>query len=114
MANVPDVMMAAKNVAKVVLENDTVRVLEFLIRAGEKAPMHNHPHDYVVYFMSNAKFRMTDPDGKSEDLDTMAGQAMWMWAGSHETINVGKTDGRYLIVELKTTSEEAASLSDSS
>lgn len=114
MAKVPDVMKAAKNVTKVALENDKVRVLEFLIRPGEKATMHNHPNDHVVYFMSDAKIKLTYPDGKSEELDLKGGQSMWVKAGSHETNNAGKTVVHYLVVELKGVAEEAPSLSDTS
>ena len=114
MAEIPDVMEAAKNVVKLKLENNRARVLETRIRPGKKAPMHNHPHNHVVYFMANARLKLTFPDGKSDKLNVKAGQTIWMQPGSHETENVGKTVAHYLVVELKATPEKAASLSDSS
>ena len=114
MEDVQDVMKAAKKVTKLLLENDTVRALEFSIKPGEKAPMHNHPYDHFVYFLSEASLQVTEPDGKPANIKTKPGQSMWMEAGAHETINVGETEARYLVVELKLPSQEAASLSDSS
>ncbi len=63
--------------------------------------MHNHPHHHVVYFMTNARLKLTYPDGKADKLSVKAGQTIWMEASSHETANVGKTVAHYLVVELK-------------
>lgn len=101
MAEIPDAMKAAKSVAKLMLENEKARVLEFRIRPGKKAAMHNHPHNHVVYFMTNAKLKLSYPDGKSDKLGVKAGQTIWMEASSHETENVGKTVAHYLVVEVK-------------
>ena len=114
MAEILDSMKAAKSVTKLMLENNRVRVLEFRIRPGKKAAMHNHPHNHVVYFMTNARLKLTSPDGKSDKHNMKAGQTMWMEPGSHEAENVGKTAAHYLVVELKATPEKTASLSDSS
>ncbi len=114
MVVVPDVMVATKKVSKLLLENDMVRAMEFSIKPGGKAPMHNHPNDHFVYFLTDTKLKVTDPEGKSQDIKVKSGQSIWMAAGSHEAVNMGKTETRYLAVELKLPSQEAASLSDSS
>lgn len=101
MQKIPDVMAAASSAYRLVLENDKVRVMEVVLRPGERAPMHNHPHDHVVYVMNNAKFRLEFPDGKSGEFDLKAGQALMIDAGPHETTNIGETTGRNLVVELK-------------
>lgn len=101
MSNIPDVMKAASNAYKVLIENDRVRVMEIVLKPGEVAPMHNHPHGHIVYIVNDAKFKLAFPDGKSTEIDLKAGNAIMMDPGPHETTNVGSTVGRNLVVELK-------------
>lgn len=101
MQKVPDVLKVATNAYRLVLENEKVRVLEIVLKPGEKALMHNHPYNHVVYIMNDARFRLDFPDGKSGEFDLKKGTAMMMDAGSHETTNIGKTIGRNLVVEVK-------------
>ena len=99
--NAPDVLKSAANAYKLLLENERVRVMDIRLKPGEKAPMHHHPDDHVVYVMNPAKFRLTFADGKSNEFDLNAGQAIWMEAGSHATENVGRSEGHNLVVEIK-------------
>jgi quercetin dioxygenase-like cupin family protein len=101
MASIPDVMTSAANAYKLLLENERVRVMEVVLKPGEKAPMHNHPNDHVVFVENDAKLRLDFPDGKSAEFDLKAGQAVMIDAGPHETTNVGATLGRNLVVEIK-------------
>ena len=101
MEQIPDVLKAAAKAYKLLMENEKVRVLDIRLKPGEKAPMHNHPNNHVVYVMNNAKFKLTFADGKMGDFDLKSGQALWMEAGSHATENVGTTDGHNLVVEIK-------------
>ena len=55
MANVPDVMTAAKSAYTLLMENDSVRVLEVRLKPGQKAPMHNHPNHHVVYVKNDSR-----------------------------------------------------------
>jgi beta-alanine degradation protein BauB len=101
MAKIQDVMTAAAKAYGLLLENKKVRVMEVRLKPGQKAPMHNHPNDHVVYVMKDAKFKLSFPDGKSTEVDLKSGKVLWMEAGAHETENVGKTDGHNLVIELK-------------
>jgi beta-alanine degradation protein BauB len=101
MEKVKDVLVAAGNAYKLLMENDKVRVLDILLKPGEKAPMHNHPSDHVVYVMANTRFKLTFPDGKVNEVDLKTGQTLWMEAGSHATENIGNVAGHNLVVELK-------------
>ncbi len=101
MKEIPDVLEAAASAYSLLMENERVRVLDIRLKPGEKAPMHNHPRDHVVYVMNDAKLRLTFPDGKSGDFDLKAGQTIWLEAGSHATENIGTSDGHNLVVELK-------------
>ena len=101
MSPISDVLKAAGNAYRLLMENEKVRVLDIRLQPGEKAPMHNHPGDHVVYVLKDAKFRLTFPDGQSGEFDLKAGQTLWMDAGSHATENIGVSEGHNLVVELK-------------
>lgn len=49
---------------KVVLENDKVRVVEFVLEPGAPMGMHDHPRDRVEITVSGGKVRVTTPDGR--------------------------------------------------
>ena len=87
---------------KVLFENDRVRVLEYHSKPGDKAVMHSHP-DYFVYDLASGyKVKFTSPDGKTaETPESKAGTVTWRGAETHATENVGTTDARVLIIELK-------------
>ena len=85
---------------KVVLENDSVRVINVSVKVGEKAAMHAHP-DYAAYVTSGGKVKFTYPDGKSKEVELKAGETTWSKAETHATENVGKTDAKLVIFELK-------------
>ena len=101
MASIPDVMTSAASAYKLLLENDKVRVLEVRLKPGQKAPMHNHPNNHVVYVNKDARLKLSFPDGKDAVFDLKAGQVLWLEAGPHETENVGTTDGHNLVIEVK-------------
>jgi quercetin dioxygenase-like cupin family protein len=101
MEPISDVLEAAANAYELLMENERVRVLAIRLKPGEKAPMHNHPSDHVVYVLNDAKFRLTFPDGKSDDIDLNSGLTLWLEAGAHEAENIGNTDGHNLVVEIK-------------
>lgn len=101
MEQIPDVLTVAAKAYRLLMENARVRVMEIRLRPGEKAPMHNHPHDHVVYVMKDTRFRLTFPTGKNAEFDLRAGQTFWMDAGSHATENIGTSDGHNLVIEVK-------------
>jgi len=93
------VKVAPKN-CRVVLDNDRVRVIRVVLKPGETLPMHSHPAN-VVYSLAAAKAKYTFADGKTEERELKAGQAVWSDAISHSTENTGTTESRALVVELK-------------
>jgi quercetin dioxygenase-like cupin family protein len=96
-----DVAKVAPNNCKVLLENDRVRVVEIWIKPGEKLAMHSHPAS-VTYVLTAGKLKTTLPDGKTVDTEAQVGQALWSEGGSHEQVNLGTTEVRALVVEMKT------------
>jgi quercetin dioxygenase-like cupin family protein len=96
----PDPAKVAGDVYKLVLDNDRVRVFEVRFKPGQKAVMHGHP-DHLVYVLEDYTLNLMLPDGKSQEVQLKAGQAIFMGAGPHAAENIGKKEGRALVVELK-------------
>jgi quercetin dioxygenase-like cupin family protein len=96
-----DAVKVAPDSYKVVLENDSVRVLEVQIKQGTKSEMHSHPRS-VAICLNNQRLRFTFPNGKSEDTDLKRGQVVWLDGISHAVENVGtEEDVSSMVVELK-------------
>jgi len=91
--------VAVKNY-KLLLENDRVRVLEARVAPGEKVPKHSHPAN-VTYTLQGGKAKFATPDGKTIEAELKAGEASWADVETHSPENVGSTEIRVLIVELK-------------
>ena len=81
-------------------ENDRVRVLEYRLKPGEKEAMHAHPPG-VVYILSDATVRATQPDGKVSDLKGRAGEVAFRESTTHAIENVGTQEARALAVDIK-------------
>src|SRR6266705_3071420 len=85
---------------KVEFENDKVRILRITYGPGEKSIMHGHPNAVAV-FLADGGGKFTYPDGKTEDIDMKAGQAMWFPPVEHlPQERIGKTID-LVFVELK-------------
>ena len=80
-----------------------VRVLEYRLKPGQKEAMHNHPA-YVVYFFGPGKLRVTFGDGKTTESTVTEGEVVVRDPLTHALENIGTTEVRALLVELKDTS----------
>ncbi len=85
--------------AKVVFENDKLRVIEIVLRKGQKMAMHSHKPN-LAYGMTDSKFRSTSEDGMSEVVRIKKGVASWSEGGAHSVENLGGIS-RLLSIELK-------------
>jgi quercetin dioxygenase-like cupin family protein len=95
-----DPVKVAPDKCKVLLENDDVRVYEFILKPGEKMPMHSHPRT-SIYSLTDAKLKISTPDGATQDAEFKAGQAYFHGPVTHEGVNVGTTDCHFIISEIK-------------
>ena len=86
--------------AKVLFENDRVRVLDVQHQPGGKEPMHTHPA-YVGVALTNLTMKVTSPDGKTVVKERKAGDANWGEPVTHAIENVGTTEFHMLVIELK-------------
>jgi quercetin dioxygenase-like cupin family protein len=83
------------------VDNDRVRVVEYHIKPGEHEPLHSHLAG-VAYVISGGTLRTTDADGKMSIGQLKAGEVHWRKDHVvHSVENVGDTELRALIVELK-------------
>ena len=100
MATAQDLVKVSPKNCTVVLDNDHVRVVRVVIKPGEKLEMHSHGAN-IVYSLTSGKAKYTSPDGKTEEREMKAGQAVWSDGVTHGTENIGTTETQALVVELK-------------
>ncbi|MCI0602912.1 antibiotic biosynthesis monooxygenase [bacterium] len=94
---------------KVLLENENVRVLDFVLRKGDTESFHSHP-PHVAYILTGFKIRFTFPDGRTAIREAKAGDVLYSDAVTHSPLNIGETDAHGLLIEMKTV-EAAGALS---
>ena len=88
---------------RVVLENESVRVLEFKSGPGFGVcgqGMHYHP-DRVGVSLTGAKVRNTNAEGKTVVREIPAGHVSFSPAETHSAENIGGSGTRTYIIELK-------------
>jgi quercetin dioxygenase-like cupin family protein len=93
----------------VTIDNATVRVLHVVVPPGAKTAMHEHP-DNVTVLLTDGKIVFTDAAGKSENVDSKAGQALWSGPQKHAGANAGKSPLEAVVVELKGSTPPKATL----
>ena len=86
---------------KVEFQNSRVRIVRVHYGPHEKSVMHSHP-DSVAIFQTDGRVKFTYPNGKTEERDTKAGQAMFTPAVRHLPENLTDTDMEVILIEFKT------------
>lgn len=95
-----DAVTVAPHIHKVIFEDDKMRVLKVVVKPGDKAEMHWHPHN-MNYILSFGVLRFTKPDGSSADVELKVGQVTSSNPSSHEVENIGTTTVETVQVEIK-------------
>jgi hypothetical protein len=70
-----DAVKVASDIYKVLIENDSVRVLEGQMKQGTKSEMHSHPKSVAVC-LNDQRLKFTLPNGKNEVVNLRRGQAV--------------------------------------
>jgi len=103
-----DALVAAPDHHEVLLENDSIRVLDSLLTAGESTPIHTHSWPGVQYILGFSDFVRVDVTGKtvldSLEFPSKPRPGVALWSGPlkpHSVKNVGDADLRVISVELK-------------
>jgi beta-alanine degradation protein BauB len=96
------ILNVAPKSAKVVFENDKVRVIEVTMKKGQKIPMHSH-NKGLSYSLNAGKIRSTGEDGKSTVIKVIRGDIGWSDRDGLETHAVENLGGvlRELSIEFK-------------
>lgn len=84
---------------RVVLENERVRVLEYVDRPGTRTRPHAHP-DSVMVTLSAFRRRLVHGD-REVDVELPAYEARWLDAQEHAGENIGDTETHTMFIELK-------------
>ena len=85
---------------KITLENERVKVVSIVFKPGDGTTIHSHP-DNVTYIMTGGQMEYTDKGKKPQVIDYKDGETIWMPAVTHIVKNVGNTNIKMLVVELK-------------
>ena len=85
---------------KLLFEDDTHRLLEMTLKAGETDVEHSHTSE-LVYFMVGSSVTIRLPNGESMDADIPDGHVMAHEAWTHTVSNTGNKDLRAIIFETK-------------
>jgi len=89
---------------RVVFENDRVRVLEYNSRPGMGIcgeGMHSHPARLNIV-LNGWRSLASTPNSPARAVQRKDGEVFWREAETHKVENIGKTNSRVLMVELKT------------
>jgi len=95
-----DALLAAPSVYKLAFENERIRVLSFATEPGQKWSLHSHP-DSVAISLSEYSVRNIIPGQAPTERHSKLGDLRWIPATAHMGENMGSTEMRGLIVELK-------------
>ena len=100
MENKKDAVNVAPHLHKVILENNKVRILNVVVKPGEKAEMHIHPANVSVV-LKGGKMQFKLGDGTSKEVDLKANTASFSDANEHAVENIGTEEIHVIQVELK-------------
>ena len=108
-----DALTASPENFRLLLENEHVRVMEYVLLPGKQDTWHTHPPK-VSYVLSGGTLEVHLDDGTSFLADEKSGTASWAEVrGKHYVKNVGTTPVKILLVEDKAAAEKGVSTSSS-
>lgn len=103
-----DALIASAEHHKLLFENESVRVIDAKIPAGEITNLHTHQHPASLYFVSWSDFIRYDAAGNvmadSRSLEKIPAPGTAMWSGPllpHTLRNIGNNDLHVISVEIK-------------
>jgi beta-alanine degradation protein BauB len=96
-----DFVKSSPDKAKIVLENEYVRVIEYSLKPGEMDSTHTHPPK-TSYVISGGALRVYPENEKPFDSEEVTGTTEWAGKrGKHYVENIGKTTVTILLTEIK-------------
>ena len=82
------------------LENASVRVIEGVLRPGDREQMHSHPA-FVTYVIEGGRIRNNFADGRVVEAELKTGDVLMREPQTHWIENIGETMLRFLVIELR-------------
>ncbi|MFA6945146.1 MAG: hypothetical protein WC220_04510 [Pedobacter sp.] len=96
-----DIVQSSPNQARVLTENQYVRVVEYSLSPGEKDIWHTHP-PRSSYVISGGKVKVYSENGEPKISEVTAGTSSWAGHGAkHYVENVGSTKIKIILTEIK-------------
>ncbi len=103
-----DAVLASSDHHRLVMENESVRVLETIIQPGETTALHTHQWPAATYFLSCSDMVRRDENGtivmdsRTLEAQRQPGEAAWTPSlGPHTLENVGENVIHVVTVEVK-------------
>jgi len=96
-----DIVQTSPNQARVLMENEYVRVVEYSVKPGEKDVWHTHP-PRSSYVVSGGKVKVYSEKGEPKISEVKTGASSWAGQGAkHYVENIGDTDIKIILTEIK-------------
>jgi quercetin dioxygenase-like cupin family protein len=96
-----DIVKTSPNQARVLMENEHVRVVEYAVKPGEKDVWHTHP-PRSSYVVSGGKVKVYSENGEPKVSEVKTGASSWAGQGAkHYVENIGDTDIKIILTEIK-------------
>lgn len=104
-----DAVKVAPDHYKVLVDNPQVRVIQNVLKPGEKDGTHTHPAGWF-YVTQGGTMKVLTAQGKVEMWTPKTGDSGWMEAeGAHSSENVGTAPMSFILVEVKSAGTGTAS-----
>ncbi len=96
-----DIVQTSPNQARVLMENEHVRVVEYAVKPGEKDVWHTHP-PRSSYVVSGGKVKVYTENGEPKISEVKTGASSWAGQGAkHYVENIGDTEIKIILTEIK-------------
>jgi quercetin dioxygenase-like cupin family protein len=99
-AGAQDVAKVNPKSITVKLDNEKVRVLDAVLKPGQKEAPHSHPAS-IVYVLDGGTVRNHPSGGKTTEAVYKKGDVVYRDPLTHWAENIGKTTIHLLVIELK-------------
>ena len=98
---VADATVVSPKNYKVIKENSNARIIQGNFKPGERDKWHGHPES-AIHIQSGGSGTVHFPDGTTKKLELKTGASILQPAvSSHSFENTGKTEIRFVMVEIK-------------
>lgn len=96
-----DIVQTSPNQARVLMENEHVRIVEYFIKPGDKDVWHTHP-PRSSYVVAGGKVKVYTENAEPKISEVKTGTSSWADQGAkHYVENIGDTDIKIILTEIK-------------